>query len=601
MKKTLPWLVLILGIIFSTIIWKYISLSYDETNTIIGQYSLKKINPINDSLRGIFFIFFPLFLYSSVYLWQNKELFSKNIFRNKESFPNKNITYLSYILILFSLLEFYSLDYNYFISELDTHHEGTFLTAQLNVISKNKFWSGTFFDYGFLGNSIGLFFNFLFDDYSIGIQRYSFTLMLLINKIFLVLICRKIIICLDETNKREFLFLIFSLSSLTLVSFYKPVNPIHSKLFIFLIFTFLIFNFVCSEKKSFIIKLIIGSFSLISILFYWDIGTYINVLVLILLIYLIVIKEFKDFYHISFGIILSWIIFIILIPSNEIKSLINQYIFIINISDYLLGIEYPEPFSNKSTRHTKALLSIILAGVFLVNYIFNKKKNESLQSKFLLLFLFISSIIFFKSGLMRSDTPHIKYSSGIYTLLLFFFISYYLVNLINRIKVINKLIVLFEKKKFFIIFSSIICFVFFFKNNHSNLLNIFDTEKNFQKITKINDDEFLNKNYLNFLNIYKGLVKNEKCVQQFTDDNAIPYLVNKPTCTKYFAHAHVIKNWTENNFIEELEDAKPNFIIYSSNVNWFKDRKNAPNADEYILNNYFLYKDLSPWIIYKKN
>ena len=202
---------------------------------------------------------------------------------------------------------------------------------------------------------------------------------------------------------------------------------------------------------------------------------------------------------------------------------------------------------------------------------------------------------------MRSDTPHIKYTSGIYTLLLFFFISYYLVNLINKIRVINKLLVLFEKRKFFIIFSSVICFVFFFKNNHANLLNVFDSEKNFQKITKINDDEFLNKNYLNFLNIYKELVKNEKCVQQFTDDNAIPYLVNKPTCTKYFAHAHVIKNWTEDNFIEELENAEPNFIIYSSNINWFKDRKNAPNADEYILNNYFLYKDLSPWIIYKKN
>ena len=35
-------------------------------------------------------------------------------------------------------------------------------------------------------------------------------------------------------------------------------------------------------------------------------------------------------------------------------------------------------------------------------------------------------------------------------------------------------------------------------------------------------------------------------------------------------------------------------------INWFKDRKNAPNADKYILDNYYLFKDLSPWIIYKK-
>ena len=600
MKKTLPWLILLLGIAFSAIIWKYISLPYDETNLIIGEYSQKKINPINDSLRGIFFIFFPLFLYLIVYLRQKKELFSLKIFKSREALPNKNITYLSFILIFFSVLEFYSLDYNFFISELDTHHEGTYLTAQLNVLSKNKFWSGTFFDYGFLGNSIGLFFNFLFNDYSIGIQRFGFKLILLINKILLILICRKIIINLNEANKKEFLFLIFTLSSLTLVSFYEPITPFHSRIFLFLIFTLLVFNIVCSEKNNLITKLIIGSFSLFSILFYWDIGTYINILLLILLIYLLIIKKFKDFFIISFGIILSWLIFIIFLPSNELKELINQYIFIINISDYLIGIEYPQPFSNKSTRHTKALLLIILAGAFLINYVFNENKNESLQSKFLLFFLFISSIIFFKSGLTRSDTPHIKYTSGIYTLLIFFFTSYYLISITNNIKVISKFFVFFEKRKFFLIFSSLIFLLFFFKNNYLNLPHIFNSEKNFLKITKISDYDFLDSNYSNFIDIYRNLIKNENCVQQFTDDNAIPYLVDKPSCTKYFVHAHIIQDWTEHDFIKELGFAKPNFIVYSSKINWFKDRKNAPNAEKYILENYSLYKDLTPWIIYKK-
>ena len=119
-------------------------------------------------------------------------------------------------------------------------------------------------------------------------------------------------------------------------------------------------------------------------------------------------------------------------------------------------------------------------------------------------------------------------------------------------------------------------------------------------ITKIDDESFLSKNYKEFINFYKDLVKDENCVQQFTDDNAIPYLVNKPTCTKFYVSAHIIQNWTEKNFIDELENSKPNYIVYSSNINWFKSRKNAPMADRFILDNYFLYKDLSPWIIYKK-
>lgn len=126
-------------------------------------------------------------------------------------------------------------------------------------------------------------------------------------------------------------------------------------------------------------------------------------------------------------------------------------------------------------------------------------------------------------------------------------------------------------------------------------------DKNFQGITKIDDYKFLNNDYLNFLDIYGDLVKNEKCIQQFTDDNAIPYLLNKPTCTKYYVHAHVIQNWTEDDFIKEINNTKPQYILYASEVNWFKSRNNAPKADRYILENYSLFKDLSPWIIYKKN
>jgi len=600
MKKTLPWLFLILGIIFSTIIWNFISLPYNSSNTIIGQYSLNKINPLNDTLRGLFFIFFPLFLYFAAFLKYNKELITTKIFQKNSSISNNNIDYLCTILIIFSILEFYSLNHKDFLGTLDVHHEGTFLTAQLNFFSKNQIWTGTFFDYGFLGNGIGIFFNYIFDDYSIGIQRFSFKFLILLNKILITLICRKIIISLDFTSKKEILFLIFGLSTITLASFYENVTPLHPRIFIYLIFTLLVFNIITSKKNNVIISLLAGFFSLLSLLFYWDIGTYVNVLLAIVLIYLFLIKRFGDFYKIILGIILSWLIFYSLIPNNEFKEFINQYFIILNISDYLLGIEFPKPFTDKSTRHTKALLLIILSGVFLINYIFDKLKNESLESKFLLFFLFFSSIIFFKSGLMRSDGPHIKYSSGLYTLLIFFFISYYLINFISNLKFFTKINIFFEKKNYLFILSILICFLFFFQNNYLNFLNIFNPNKNFQMITKIDDKEFLDNDYYKFLKIYKDLIKDENCVQQFTDDNAIPYLIDKPTCTKYYVNAHIIQNWTENNFIKELRDTAPNYIVYSSKINWFKNRNNAPNADKFILDNYFLYKDLAPWIIYKK-
>ena len=600
MKKSLPWLFLILGIIFSTMVWNFISVPYDNSNLIVGEYSQKKINPLNDTLRGLFFIFFPLLLYLIIFLKNNNKNISTKLFQNKDIIKIKNIDYICAIFIIFSILEFLSIDYRNLLAELDTHHEGTFLSAQLNFLAKSKVWTGTFFDYGFLGNSIGIFFHYIFDEYSIGIQRFFYKFLILINKILIILICRKIVNSIYALNFKEVLFFLLSLSSLTLTSFYDHVIPFHPRIFLYLIFTLLIFHISLSKKNNILISSIIGFFSLISILFYWDIGTYINVLLIFFLIYIFFIKRYDVFWNIFFSIILSWLIFYLFISNNEFKEFINQYLIIINISDYLLGMEFPQPFTDNSTRHTKALLLIILSGAFLINFIFNKIKFENLESKFLLIFLFISSIIFFKSGLMRSDTPHIKYTSGIYTLLIFFFISYHLVYLINKLNFFKKITFIFNEKKYLYTFTILISYLFFFQNNYFGFLNILDSSKNFQMITKIDDRKFLNDEYFKFIQEYKELIKDENCVQQFTDDNAIPYLVDKPTCTKYYVSAHIIKNWTEKNFIDELKDSKPNYIVYSSKINWFKTRNNAPNADRFILDNYFLYKDLSPWIIYKK-
>ena len=600
MKKSLPWLFLILGIIFSTVVWKFISVPYDNSNLIVGEYSQKKINPLNDTLRGLFFIFFPLLLYLIIFLKNNKENISTKLFQNKDIIKIKNIDYICAIFIIFSILEFLSIDYRNLLAELDTHHEGTFLSAQLNFLAKSKIWTGTFFDYGFLGNSIGIFFHYIFDEYSIGIQRFFYKFLILINKILIILICRKIVNSIYALNFKEVLFFLLSLSSLTLTSFYDHVIPFHPRIFLYLIFTLLIFHISLSKKNNIFISSIIGFFSLISILFYWDIGTYINVLLIFFLIYIFFIKRYDVFWNIFFSIILSWLIFYLFISNNEFKEFINQYLIIINISDYLLGMEFPQPFTDNSTRHTKALLLIILSGAFLINFIFNKIKFENLESKFLLIFLFVSSIIFFKSGLMRSDTPHIKYTSGIYTLLIFFFISYHLVYLINKLNFFKKITFIFNEKKYLFTLTILIGYLFFFQNNYFGFLNILDSSKNFQMITKIDDRKFLSDEYFKFIQEYKELIKDENCVQQFTDDNAIPYLVDKPTCTKYYVNAHIIKNWTEKNFIDELKDSEPNYIVYSSKINWFKTRNNAPNADKFILDNYFLYKDLSPWIIYKK-
>ena len=44
----------------------------------------------------------------------------------------------------------------------------------------------------------------------------------------------------------------------------------------------------------------------------------------------------------------------------------------------------------------------------------------------------------------------------------------------------------------------------------------------------------------------------------------------------------------------------PNYILYSSPINWLANRKNMPTADKFIKNNYSIYKKIEQWEIYKK-
>ena len=89
-------------------------------------------------------------------------------------------------------------------------------------------------------------------------------------------------------------------------------------------------------------------------------------------------------------------------------------------------------------------------------------------------------------------------------MLLFFFITYYFVNIIHNSKfnlIINNFLG-YKKTLNCILF--IICILFFFQGNYLNVLNIFNSNKNFQKLTKLDDNEFLSNDYIAFLKIYKN-------------------------------------------------------------------------------------------------
>ena len=73
LSQFIPLLAAIISLIIITLIWEKIKLPFDNPKEIIGLYSLNNHHYMNDTLRFISFIFFPLFFYLATYFFLDKD------------------------------------------------------------------------------------------------------------------------------------------------------------------------------------------------------------------------------------------------------------------------------------------------------------------------------------------------------------------------------------------------------------------------------------------------------------------------------------------------------------------------------------------------
>ena len=604
MKKYLPISSSLLLLAISIIFWDSIKLPYDESNVIVGQPFYKKFNPINDKIRFLFFIVPSVLIYLFCYLRVNTNTFrfnlkSKDFFlyrlKIKEVNADNSLNLYSYLFILLITLEFFSLDFNRYIKTVDMFHAGTLLVPPLNYLENKELLKSTFHNYGFIGNNLGLFSNFVLGYYSIGSITFISLMLVYLNKFFIILISKKIISYLNfEDTLKKLLFIIFTFFLIFSIPHYFG-GPRTS---LFLFFILLLGTALCDSTFSKFKFFIVGIFSVISLLWWFDIGFYTNLLIILTAIYLVLNKENEKLLVLLVSIISSWSLFLLIISPEEIKELFYQLNFIYSTSHYSLSIEYIKPFSANSGRWTKALIIIYMASLMLIHLNFSKKFFVNYKVKVFISLLFIAGVILFNDALMRSDSMHVKSSSGLYTSV---FVLLILIFLFQRIKIIRKIKKLNYNLKF--ISFNIIVFIFltFIFFSSVKITNIFYVKNNIEKLIKAEDNLFLDNNLSTFLKRYKELSKTDDCVQVLSSDVAVPYFLKKPSCTQFFMPVFILNGITESKFIDQLNKSAPNIILFKSPNIVLLETLNMPNVLRHVEEKYSFHENYKGYIFYKKN
>ncbi len=604
MKKYLPILSSLILLVISIIFWDFIKLPYDESNNIVGQPFFNKFHPINDKIRFLFFITPSVLIYLFFYLRVNTNTFNFNIkskeyflygINNKEIYYDNSLNFYSYLFILLITLEFFSLDFNRYIHTVDMFHDGTFLVPPLNYIENKELLKSTIYNYGFIGNNLGLLSNFVLGYYSIGSVTFISLILIYLNKVFIILISKKIISYLNfEEIIKKLLFIIFTFFLIVSIPHYFG-GPRTS---LFLFFIILLGSALCDNSFSKFKILLVGIFSLVSLLWWFDIGFYTNILIILTAIYLILNKENKKLLVLLIGIISSWSLFLLIVSLEEIKEFFYQLNFIYSTSHYSLSIEYIKPFSANSGRWTKALIVIYMASLMLIHLNFSKKFFVNYKFKIFVSLLFVAGVIVFNDALMRSDSMHVKSSSGLYTSV---FVLLILVFLFQRIEIITKIKRLIYNLKFINFNLVIFILLSLAFLSSSKITNIFYANNNIKELVKAEDSLFLDNNLSAFLKRYEELSKTDDCVQVLSSDVAVPYFLKKPSCTQFFMPVFILNGITENKFIDQLDKSSPNIILFKSPNIILLDTLNMPNALKYVEEKYSFYENYNGYIFYKKN
>ena len=111
---------------------------------------------------------------------------------------------------------------------------------------------------------------------------------------------------------------------------------------------------------------------------------------------------------------------------------------------------------------------------------------------------------------------------------------------------------------------------------------------------------YLNQDHIEFIDFFKRISKNDKCVQNFTNETAIPYLLKKPTCSKYYFLYTSSSQDLQKDHVSSLILNKPEYILYEYSADIYGDpRKRLTVVNDFILNHYTFFEKFKKWTVLK--
>ena len=583
----------ILSLILGYFVWDLIELEYKEVG-IIGFYSINKFNANNDIIRYFIFVSLPIlvFLILNFLFRKNASTHFLSFFKSSKTkfnfFDNKILNYLFILFFVIIILDFISIDFPQHL--IDSFHEGQKLSSSFRFYLDSSLWSKSYVTVGIFYETLSaaIFWN-IFDTISIGASRYGDLVYIYIFKTILLYFFYVLaqITCL-ENLKQNIFFITNSILSFHVIDYDLNSGDLISYRDLPALLLAILFIKLTYIKKSNFLLIIIAIVGFFSFLWSIDRGLVCNLLVLSILIYLLLEKRINEILVIIFATIFLWFLFYYFFTNEFLFFLDNTYLIFKEMS-YVHGLIHPTPFSNEynSSRATKTILLIIAILLISINLIFKKKYPNNFSKT--IIFLSIISFGSYLYALGRSDGGHIKGCFGFPLITICSYLSF-----------------VFLKKKFFfkkeiLLSLNLLFIIFFIANSKIKISNIYNYKDRVINYVNIQDEYFLKDKESYLLKEINKIPNIPECIQLFSNDAILYYLLRKKSCTKFYFVWSASSIFNQKRMILELKNT--DFIIAGGDKNnWeFPLEKKLMLIDSFIKQNFILQKEIHNWKIYFKN
>ncbi len=575
-----------ISIIFTIYLWRIIDIPY-KSNGIVGLYSINNYNAVNDPIKYLIFIFLPIFIFILGKIFFEKKKFNELLFFFKQKqdliINNTQINFLFYIILTLILIQFFGIEFSY--HKLDIFHSGQRLNSAFKSYFDDSLWSGSYVTSGLFIEILNTKFIWkIFNYQSIGLMRFFETILILSTKILILVLILQICKTIKfENSLRLFCFVFLSFIFLEFIDYdINSADLIENREIPNLIFLIFSLIYLRSNNDNFKFSFIIlGFLSIFS--FFWSVDRAIvyNLLLICLIVYFLINKNFYSFLYILLSSLCFWLIFYFLLQ-NEFTLFVSNTLNVLSEINNIHGIIHPQPFSNEvnSSRASKTLLAILFSLIISINFIFSKKHLDNHHIKIFFVFLSVVGFFSYIYALGRSDGGHIRNAFGYPSIFFILFFSFYFFKLINE-KYIHKI----NRYLKLILFFAILTILSI--NLNLKFKNINEYKKNFVKYIYATDDSFLQNDDIKFIEDASFLLQKEQCIDLYTYDSPLLYLLKKPSCSRFSFLWSIGSEKNQRKFIDSLKNT--NVIITNGKTDgWGQIPFNIkyPLLDEYIFLNY---------------